>query len=79
MLLGAKAFNALGWRAPQTCAIALYVVFAIISFLFSLPRSYKLFSWLAVVRDFSIMQRRQRLTTLCSSPSSRFSSRCSSF
>ncbi|CEH13014.1 hypothetical protein CBOM_00961 [Ceraceosorus bombacis] len=49
VLLGAKAFSRLGWHAPETCAIALYFTFTVISFLFTLPRSYKLFSYLAVV------------------------------
>ncbi|KAJ1031296.1 hypothetical protein NDA18_002513 [Ustilago nuda] len=52
VLLGGQAFYILGWHS---CAIALAFVFAIISFLFTLPRSYKLFSISAFVSFTSIV------------------------
>lgn len=52
VLLGAQAFHVLGWHS---CAIALAAVFAVISFLFTLPRSYKLFSISAFVSFSSIV------------------------
>ena len=52
VLLGAKAFYTLGWT--DTCAIALAVIFSIISFFFTLPRSYRLFSFFAFTSFASI-------------------------
>lgn len=52
VLLGAQAFYVLGWHS---CAIVLAFVFAIISFLFTLPRSYRLFSFFAFVSFTSIV------------------------
>nr|QBH67420.1 putative neutral amino acid permease [Ustilago esculenta] len=52
VLLGGQAFYILGWHS---CAIALTFVFAVISFLFTLPRSYKLFSISAFVSFTSIV------------------------
>ncbi|SPO32410.1 related to neutral amino acid permease [Ustilago trichophora] len=52
VLLGGQAFYILGWHS---CAIALAFVFAVISFLFTLPRSYKLFSISAFVSFTSIV------------------------
>ncbi|PWY98876.1 hypothetical protein BCV70DRAFT_29856 [Testicularia cyperi] len=52
VLLGAQAFFVLGWHS---CAIILAFVFAVISFLFTLPRSYKLFSISAFVSFASIV------------------------
>lgn len=52
VLLGGQAFNILGWHS---CAIALTFVFAVISFFFTLPRSYKLFSISACVSFTSIV------------------------
>ncbi|KAN0065389.1 hypothetical protein ACQY0O_001225 [Thecaphora frezii] len=51
VLLGAQAFDVLGWHS---CAIGLAAVFAVISFLFTLPRSYKLFAFLAFASFSSI-------------------------
>lgn len=52
VLLGGQAFHVLGWHS---CAIVLAFVFAVISFLFTLPRSYKLFSVAAFVSFSSIV------------------------
>ncbi|EPQ30851.1 uncharacterized protein PFL1_01748 [Pseudozyma flocculosa PF-1] len=51
VLLGAQAFSVLGWNS---CAIGLAATFAVISFLFTLPRSYKLFAFLAFASFTSI-------------------------
>lgn len=51
-LLGGYAFWYLGWRS---CMVVMVVVFAIISFVVSLPRSYNLFSMFAFVSFTSIM------------------------
>ncbi|WFC97883.1 hypothetical protein MYAM1_000604 [Malassezia yamatoensis] len=50
-LLGGYAFWYLGWRS---CMVVMCAVFAIISFLFTLPRSYKLFAWQAAISFTSI-------------------------
>ncbi|PWN51356.1 hypothetical protein IE53DRAFT_53184 [Violaceomyces palustris] len=52
VLLGATAFHILGWHS---CAVGLAVVFAFISFLFTLPRSYTLFSISAFISFTSIV------------------------
>ncbi|TKY85969.1 hypothetical protein EX895_004794 [Sporisorium graminicola] len=52
VLLGGQAFYILGWHS---CAIVLAFVFAVISFVFTLPRSYKLFSIAAFVSFSSIL------------------------
>lgn len=52
VLLGGQAFHILGWHS---CAIVLAFVFAVISFIFTLPRSYKLFSIAAFVSFTSIV------------------------
>ncbi|GAC98566.1 amino acid transporter [Pseudozyma hubeiensis SY62] len=52
VLLGGQAFHILGWHS---CAVVLAFVFAVISFLFTLPRSYKLFSYAAFVSFTSIV------------------------
>ncbi|SNX82134.1 related to neutral amino acid permease [Melanopsichium pennsylvanicum] len=52
VLLGGQAFHILGWHS---CAIVLAFVFAVISFFFTLPRSYKLFSISAFVSFSSIV------------------------
>lgn len=52
VLLGVYAFHYLGWHS---CAVALAVVFAIISFVSTLPRSYKLFSIQASISFTSIL------------------------
>lgn len=57
VILGAVAFHALGWTG--TCAIALNAVFAIISFVFTLPRSYKLFAYFAVASLVSSLVKRR--------------------
>ncbi|KAL4401707.1 L-amino acid transmembrane transporter [Malassezia pachydermatis] len=51
-LLGGYAFWYLGWRS---CMVVMVVVFAIISFIVSLPRSYKLFTAFAAISFTSIM------------------------
>ena len=51
-MLGAIAFHSLGWT--NTCAVALSFIFTVISFLFTLPRSYRLFSAFAVISFSSI-------------------------
>lgn len=51
-LLGGIAFYELGWHS---CMVILVAVFSIISFVFTLPRSYKIFSWQAVISFTSIM------------------------
>lgn len=50
-LLGGYAFWYLGWR---DCMVGMVAVFAAISFLFTLPRSYKLFAWQAAISFTSI-------------------------
>lgn len=53
VLLGAIAFSRLG--ASDVCAVGLAAIFAVISFLFTLPRSYKLFSYFAFASFTSII------------------------
>lgn len=50
-LLGGIAFRYLGWHS---CMVALVAVFSIISFVFTLPRSYKIFAWQAAISFTSI-------------------------
>lgn len=50
-LLGGYAFWELGWHS---CMVGLVAAFAAISFIFTLPRSYKLFAWEAGVSFTSI-------------------------
>lgn len=50
-LLGGYAFHYLGWHS---CMIGMVACFAAISFLFTLPRSYKLFAWQAAISFTSI-------------------------
>ncbi|WFD02006.1 hypothetical protein MOBT1_000689 [Malassezia obtusa] len=50
-LLGGYAFWYLGWRS---CMVAMVAVFSVISFIFTLPRSYKIFSWQAFISFTSI-------------------------
>ncbi|CCU99975.1 unnamed protein product [Malassezia sympodialis ATCC 42132] len=51
VLLGGYAFYYLGWDA---CMIVMVLVFTIISFVFTLPRSYRLFSAFAAISFTSI-------------------------
>ncbi|PKI83237.1 hypothetical protein MVES1_003227 [Malassezia vespertilionis] len=50
-LLGGIAFNNLGWHS---CMVILVFVFSVISFIFTLPRSYKVFAWQAAISFTSI-------------------------
>ena len=52
VLLGGQAFYILGWHS---CAVGLAATFAVISYIFTLPRSYKLFSISAFVSFASIV------------------------
>lgn len=51
-LLGGYAFYSLGWHS---CMVGIAAVFSVISFVFTLPRSYRLFSVLAVISFTSII------------------------
>lgn len=52
IILGGYAFWYLGWK---DCMVGLAAVFAVISFVFSLPRSYKLFSVFSAISFTSII------------------------
>lgn len=51
-LLGGYAFYSLGWH---DCMVGLVAVFSVVSFVFTLPRSYRLFSVLAIISFTSII------------------------